>query len=226
MNVVLIDTACTERELSEPLGIETLAAELLWYYSDCNIDTVVLSLEEELTVEKLKSLTPSIIGISTKIGEEKEFNRVISIISSSFPKNDYLSPLVVVGDVYGTYAYEYILNNFPSVICVIGEGEEAWVGIYEIYSRISSKEFSVFLEALIKKQIPNIAFYKNGIHLTRRSVKDLTKSVYRNVHIYSKRIIKNNGIIRMEASRGCPWNECSFCVLKWNAKNVFDPHKK
>ena len=33
-------------------------------------------------------------------------------------------------------------------------------------------------------------------------------------HIFAKRINDAKGCVRMEASRGCPWNNCSYCVLK------------
>ena len=113
-----------------------------------------------------------------------------------------------MGGLYATYAYEQFLNVYSDVFCIVGEGEEA---IVKILDNIDKAEDTVQLCEMAQSDCPNLAFIWDGkLITTERSVLDLSIMSSVPAHIFAKRINDAKGCVRMEASRGCPWNNCSF----------------
>lgn len=205
MKVALIDIGYDRVELNEPLGItvlynyikRNLAVEL--YVAFRNID--------ESFIENLLKNKPDVVCISTNIGSLQYFDEVYISI-----RKELGNIPIIVGGLYATYAFEQFLNVYPDVFCIVGEGEEAIVKILE---DINKAKDTVELYELAQNECPNLAFMREGrLITTERSVLDLSQMNSVPNHIFAKEINDVGGIVRMEASRGCPWNNCSFCVLK------------
>lgn len=162
---------------------------------------------EENFIENLLKYKPDVVCVSTSIGSLQYFNEVYKAV-----RKELGDVPIVVGGLYATYAFEQFLNIYPDVFCIVGEGEEA---IVKILDNINKAKDIVQLKESVQSGCPNLAFMDGGKYITtERSVLDLSHMNSVPSHIFAKRINNAEGCVRMEASRGCPWNNCSYCVLK------------
>lgn len=198
LNVILYDTGDTRRENNEPLGIEVIAAKieaecsrkasvkLLWH----NRDDLPCFLTEDI----------DIIGISLNIKRMDIFDQIYHRL-----KSRKKVPFIFVGNVVATYGYEYLLQKYPDIICMIGEGEEVFVQIVN----------DIYEETFRQERINNIAYIEgNKICTTERKIADLDR--YVNPHrAFNDFLIQNEGIARIEGSRGCSYSQCNFCSVKY-----------
>lgn len=201
--VLLLDIGTPREELSEPIGIETIAP----YVEEITpkIDLMLISLELDNTLSfgnLLRSHNFNIIGISTKIRAYDQFTRVIELIKEFSNK-----ALVVVGDILATYAYNELLRIFDHIIYVRGEGEESMPQIIKYYQKYGKAVYKNL------HKIPNLAFkYKNEIKVTERSVIDV-KTARHPKRVFLKELYEQYGIVHLEASRGCIYSNCAFCGI-------------
>ncbi|SHH94650.1 B12-binding domain-containing radical SAM protein [Desulfofustis glycolicus] len=218
MKITLIDTGSPRNELNEPLAIELLCGNLNFQHQE-NID-VALFYDEIRKVKGSEFLKeqPSLIGISTKNGS---FDRLQEIIESIRKIENNARPIIIVGGVIATFASKEILEIFPEVICVIGEGEDALVGVVKIILKHGHQNQENVKNILAKQDIPNLFFMLgNTFFETNRKTCDLNQLLKPNRYFLGE-IIKSNGIVRAESSRGCPWNMCSFCTIKYKYNNSY-----
>lgn len=205
MKVALIDVGYDRVDLNEPLGIT-----VLYDYIKRNLDVqlyVSFRNIEENFIENLLKYKPDVVCVSTSIGSLQYFDEVYKAV-----RKELGNIPIVVGGLYATYAYEQFLNVYFDVFCIVGEGEEA---IVKILDNIDKAKDTVQLCELAQNECPNLAFIREGkLVTTERSVLDLSKMSSVPAHIFAKRVNDAEGCVRMEASRGCPWNNCSYCVLK------------
>lgn len=198
MNILLYDTGDSRKENNEPLGIEVIGARilkefksevnvrLLWY----NQDGIPQDFDENF----------DIVGISLNIGRLEVFADVYSKMKTMKHK-----PLIFVGNVMATYGYEYLLEKYKDIICMIGEGEEIYV---QIITALLSNE-------LVMNRINNLAFWNDEkICMTERKIANLSCYI-KPIRAFNDFIIKNKGIARIEGSRGCIWGKCSFCCINY-----------
>lgn len=208
MNILLVDLGTPREEISEPFGIEVLAS----YVENCFSDEISLTLKS-LELDNLPDVGKylqerfySVIGISTKIRAFDKFKNCVDKIHSESPRS-----LIVVGDILGTYAFEEVLLIYKGVICVRGEGEVAFLEIIKEALRANGKP-------LFLSHIPNLAYITNNdIKLTKRKAMNLSESKHPK-RFLAQEVLKQNGIARVEASRGCAYSLCDFCgtVEKYN----------
>lgn len=205
MKVALIDVGYDRVDLNEPLGIT-----VLYDYIKRNLDVqlyVSFRNTEKNFIENLLKYRPDVVCVSTSIGSLQYFDEVYKAV-----RKELGNVPIVVGGLYATYAYEQFLNVYSDVFCIVGEGEEA---IVKILDNIDKAKDIVELYETVQIECPNLAFMREGgLITTERSVLDLSQMNSVPNHIFAKEINDVGGIVRMEASRGCPWNNCSFCVLK------------
>ena len=57
-----------------------------------------------------------------------------------------------------------------------------------------------------------------NFYSTKRSICDLS-ALQKPIRYFLGEIIKSNGIVRAESSRGCPWSRCSFCTISYKYNN-------
>lgn len=205
MKVALIDVGYDRVDLNEPLGIT-----VLYDYIKRNLDVELYvsfrNIEENFIKNLLKN-KPDVVCVSTSIGSLQYFDEVYSTV-----RKELGNIPIIVGGLYATYAFEQFLNVYPDVFCIVGEGEEA---IVKILDNINKANNIVELYEMAQSVCPNLAFKNDGkLIITERSVLDLSQTSSVPAHIFAKKTNDAGGIVRMEASRGCPWNNCSYCVLK------------
>lgn len=202
INVLLVDLGTPRNEISEPLGIETLVpyveSEL---GNQVSLDLRSLELDNLPSIEPyLRAKTYSVVGLSTKIRAADRFRKSMKAI-----REQSLRSLIVVGDILGTYAFEEVLARYPEVICVRGEGEESFVAIIESLLHSDDRR------SLSLSHIPNLAYMVNGQPLlTPRKPFDVSKAKPPK-RLLAREILKQQGIGRLEASRGCTYSYCEFC---------------
>lgn len=204
MKILLIDLGDTREELNEPLGIECIASrvvrdvrfqvDICWY----NMGTVILP-------QQLYQY--DCIGISMNIGTIKRFEEIYNMLKD---KKSQL-PLILGGCI-PTFAYKQLIEKYENNICIYGEGEEAFYAL--VCKHIDGK--LIISDKLV--DIGNLAFKLNDqVIITQKKSLDLKREnpVFRDRDVLEY-IKKNHGIVRLEGSRGCSWNKCSFCCV--NAK--------
>lgn len=216
MKFLLIDIGYDCEELNEPLGIEVLATYLKTRLPSIQIDSHCANIEGNDYASLFDMYKPDMIGISTHINTLNYFDDLY-INYIEFCARQNISPVILVGGILGTYEYEMLLNQYKNTICLIGEGEESLFRILSIASTLNFLSYNRLISAFELDDCVNIAYTKFAkIVCTKRkclpsfeNILDLTE------HKYLESILELGGIARIEASRGCPWNKCSFCVLKW-----------
>ncbi len=193
MNVLLYNTGDVREELNEPIGIELIGAHIL------------KELEGQVTLDikwfnfdqySFDPLQYDIIGISIHINGLNVFENIYKLCHESGFKG-----LIIAGNSIATFAYKQLLEKYPDVICSIGEGEYTIKEIVRGYLN----------GCLDLARIPNLAYRDKGkLITTERVVFDLTEYLPP-LRVFNKQLKENTGISRIEASRGCSWNRCSFC---------------
>ncbi len=214
---LLIDIGYDCEELNEPLGIEVLASYLNACVPQVETKTYCANFDVVDYSYLLNQETPDIIGISTHINTWERFNKLYCECLVYYASKS-IEPIIIVGGVLATYGYQKLIKNYKNVICSIGEGEESLSILLRIVSSLKDIDYHKLLIELKKQQCPNLIFFNSigeMVSTKRSCLNDLQHIDIKVDHKYIDSVIKNNGIVRMEASRGCPWNKCSFCVLKW-----------
>lgn len=210
MKIAFIDLGDVRGELNEPLGIECISSRILREYN-IDIDMYWNNMMKFDSYEKL--LEYDCVGISMNIGSLPQFEEIYTFMQKNKPE----LPLILGGCI-PTFAYKELIEKYDNIICSYGEGEQT---TYEIVTKVINNPPLVIDESLL--EIGNLAFKLNGkLEITPAVPLNLDeeKSVIRNGQILN--FIKNNfGIVRIEGSRGCSWNRCSFCCV--NAKYA-NPH--
>lgn len=203
--LLLIDLGDTRGELNEPLGIECISSRLI-REGNIQVDICWYGMMEPNSFEKL--LLYDFIGISMNIGTLKRFEKIYNFIMKS---NKNKVPLILGGCI-PTFAYKQMVEKYNNIICIYGEGEEAF---FDLIHRYEKGLFDID-ENLT--EICNLAFKLNGETIITPKCSldlELEDTTVRDDYIL-KYIKKNHGIVRLEGSRGCSWNKCSFCCV--NAK--------
>jgi radical SAM superfamily enzyme YgiQ (UPF0313 family) len=209
MRILIVDLDSQRSEFNEPLGVEVLSNALLSRFAD-KVEIVVQTsrLGFSNLLKKTERICPEVVAVSVKIGGMNQFR-------SFYQKLQCLSippKAIIVGGIIPTLAPEPFLEEFPNVICVKGEGEEALSEIINcIFDHPSCGP--EFLSQIIIKSIPNIVFRcGDDYFITQRKLIDLSNArpLQRDT---IKEVINRGGVVRAEASRGCPWGQCSFCCV-------------
>jgi len=200
--------------LSEPLGIETLYSSMKNEFKDQIELDMRFALFKEMP-DKLDGY--DLIMLSGNIEDQGTLLKYITMAKES-------GIFTIVGGVYPTLSAETLLKKHNDLICVIGEGE---IAVNQIISILFEGK-DIFDEL---EKVNNIAYMSpNGtVKYTPRKMLDLSMVDYLPERKYTKQIFDLNGLVRMETSRGCDWNRCSFCMVKQkygNEKRRIFPLKK
>lgn len=193
MKVLLYNTGDVRGELNEPIGIELIGAHILKALKDqVTLDIKWFNFDRY----SFNPLQYDIIGISIHINGLHVFENIYRLCHGCGFKG-----LIIAGNSIATFGYTQLLEKYPDVICSIGEGEYTITEIVRGYLN----------GCLDLTRIPNLAYMdKEKLITTERIVFDL-KEYLPPLRVYNKQIKENMGISRIEASRGCSWNRCSFC---------------
>ena len=209
LRISLIDTGTPREEIDEPLGIETIAAPLRYQYNNSQVDVSLYSQQ----IPGYEQPSPDwlcdrrIIGISTKLNS---YDRMTNIIEKA---KDVGDPLIVIGNMYSTYAFDKVLEKYSDVICVRGEGESAFHGIVDTFVDNPSITNETAKKQFYIKDVPNLVFLYND-RIVKTSRKLVTLGSYpRPVRDLLPKVLLKRGVVLVEGSRGCPWSKCKYCAI-------------
>ena len=193
MKALLYDTGDVRGELNEPIGIELIAAHILKELAEkITLDIKWFNFDQY----SFDPLQYDIIGISIHINGFNVFENIYQLCHECGFKG-----LIIVGNSIATFAYKQLLEKYPDVICSIGEGE------YTIKEIV--REYLNGCPDLTR--IPNLAYMNKGKLITTERVVFNLEEYLPPLRVFNKQLKENMGISRIEASRGCSWNRCSFC---------------
>jgi radical SAM superfamily enzyme YgiQ (UPF0313 family) len=205
VRVALIELGPSRPELHEPIGIETIAGVVKRALPEVELELVSATFSSGWE-ERVLYGDFDVVGVAAKLGtwvRLKDFWRILRRNSSS-------KPLLVVGDLIGTYASKEVLADLPDALCVVGEGEGTMVKLLALINQLSIQS-PTFRDDL--HQVPNLAYLHEG-----RRVETHKESVDISLAGLPERKFLSSTLSRMaevmiEGSRGCPWSHCSFCSI-------------
>lgn len=122
---------------------------------------------------------------------------------------------IIIGGIHTSVMYEQIINKYPNVIAILGEGEHTIIDLVETFKNNNNLE-----------EIKGIAFFKeNQIFQTKpRDLIDNLDSIPFPKHETFFDDQPNRTIGHIITSRGCPF-DCSFCCLKIISKHNYRKRK-
>jgi hypothetical protein len=156
-------------------------------------------LSDQEIVARIRDSAPTVLCISAAYGTydrlKELYPRVLSSISC-------VNPLVVFGGALPSYLPARILEEIePRAVVVIGEGDEALPRIIEAWRCGGALE-----------DIPNTCRLENGSpKFSGRALVNLSL-VPRPFRDHTAQLASSGAQIFTEASRGCSWAACSFCL--------------
>lgn len=202
--LLFINMEYTQNEINEPINIDVL---LQYFPQDLfNRSNVTIVYRDFFEEQSVKLNDYDIVLLSTKISSFYEVKTLLNLCTGK---------IVIVGGILAICAGYELATIYPEIVFNTGEGE---TNIYDLLCAAAiSRSIDQFKLLIFNKNIPNICFYYEplrGIYHSERAVCNLRTKQYP-YHYKLADVIENAGLVRMETSRGCPWNKCSFCVMPW-----------
>ncbi|MBM7846494.1 B12-binding domain-containing radical SAM protein [Herpetosiphon giganteus] len=180
---------------AEPLSIEILSAAALQSFPSLNINMQTLSIKDsseykENIIEIMLTQNPILIGLSIP---QSTFDLAIDLLRNIY--QNLPDANIILGHALPTHSPEMFLQMFPRLIIVRGWGEDSFVQLIDYFLN----------KSLSLEQIPSLCFLKDHeLHFTPIIWPDKIINPLRwNSHLYFPRV---------EASRGCQHDICTFCT--------------
>ena len=200
--------AKTSEEMHYPVGLAYLHS----YLESKKNAVKTLSLNHKTYEESLRitnkcieEFSPDIIGMQVLTATRISVYKLIENISRNYP-----GIKIILGGIHATIMYKQLIEKYPFVIVVLGEGE---VTMGELSKELLKKKPNL-------KKIKGIAFsFKKEVVRTERRelIKDLDSLPFPN----HKQFIqdKKRKSACLLTTRGCPF-ACSFCCLNPESKRI------
>lgn len=176
-------------ELKNPLNLALKVLDLVEYGTE----------GDDLIVSLVRDYRPRVLAFALNYGTFSVFKRIYPKVCSVLPRD----ATVIVGGPLATYLYEQLLTNISASIIVIrGEAEEATRAL------LARERNPVPL-----RSIPSIAYVNDlgAVEVTNRKLIAL-KEQPRPYREHLPGILAMGGQVFVEASRGCSWSACTFCL--------------
>lgn len=146
-----------------------------------------------ISSRSIEDFNPDVVGLQILT-----VNRVCSFRLIELINNNYPNVKIVVGGIHVTVMYEQILNKYPFLIAVLGEGEITFSELIDDGKGIEN--------------IDGIAFNHNGRIIKTREralIENLDELPFPKHEIFFNESRRCGCIL---TSRGCPFS-CTFCCL-------------
>ncbi len=192
-----------------PLGLMYISSNLMKYgYTAEILDMSVEFYNKEEFIEKILTINPKIIGISTFVESWSAMKVVAKIIKETLPEVP-----IVGGGACASFCYEQILHELKFDYIVFGEGENTFVNLCD----------SLINKRRVIHEVDGIAYLKDGnIKITKANtrIKNLD-----DLPFPSRDLIRMDRYIypvTISTSRGCP-GKCIFCSSRsyWGKEICF-----
>lgn len=190
---------------SEPFAGQTLKALLDLKFPDI-VDSQIYLLGHDsekqdevdtLARELVENHKAQIIGISIPQGTHQLADEFLSALDKLKYKG-----LKILGHALPTYLPENFINSFPDALIIRGWAEESFCSIVEKELK-HSKDFS---------GIPNLTYLRDGKTINN-------EILWPDVFVPPIRYDIQNFFPRIEASRGCHHDKCTFCTRPLREKS-------
>lgn len=204
IHILLIDMEYARDELNEPINVDTIL--------DCFDEYVMHHAEFDIwyrTLGDLRDRDPEnydLVLISTKVSAGEKMEEVL-LRFSGLP--------IILGGMLATYAYEEILAMHPDLILSLGECECNLNCLVRLFLR--HRNFGPVKEALEASPCSGVAYTDRAgtLQVLPIEAMDLSRITRPLSHRALPQVVERSGLVRIEGSRGCPWNRCSFCSVSW-----------
>lgn len=179
------------------LSLGSIAATLRYCNSaevkliDCQFDYNVEDIYQYVVKSK-----PEIIGVSANFGH---YNLLLDLLKSISILN--YTPVIILGNILPTINYIDLLKDYPNILICNSFGEATMLKLVEFYK--SRDNFN---------KIPNI-FYVDASGKIQKTFSYNLRLDENQVPVIDNinELIKKDGVITAEFSRGCQFSACSFC---------------
>jgi hypothetical protein len=176
-----------------PIGVAFVAAALrsIGLSVDCRVTTAEFDLEAVLD-----EVSPAAIGLSATGNEISQAIALAQLAKSRSPE----APIVVGG--YASGDAEGLLMGGAVDVVVVGEGEAT---ACELFPRLIDRQALGPVAGIVYKE-PGGRVVRTAPRTAIEVLDSLALPLYEHAPM-------NTGVVRVYASRGCPFN-CSFCRIK------------
>lgn len=181
------------------LGISDIARSLRSDFAGITeLHDMQLGVPIEQIVEKVKSFSPDIVGLSATFGQHDVLVHALSLLRQSCDT----TPLIVVGGSLGSLNRDVLLREYSVDFVSTGAGEGTMRGI--------ARYWHGMLDAM---DIPDVSF------LERTQSSQPIKTAKTNNRVQedimpeldlARETLNSGGVMQLESSRGCSY-ACSFC---------------
>jgi anaerobic magnesium-protoporphyrin IX monomethyl ester cyclase len=207
-DIVLGVQSQTTDDSHYPIGL----AYLYSYLESKGMNVELLSLNHKPfefcfkeVISKIENFSPDIIGFQMLTANRVSSYRLIEHVHKNYPKIK-----LIIGGIHATVMYKQIIEKYPFLMAVLGEGELTFM---ELIKEFSKKKPNF-------KKIDGVAFYENKKVVRtkpRQLIKDIDALPFPKHELFFKNSKRYSGCLL--TSRGCPYS-CSFCVLNPEAKRI------
>ena len=207
-NMPFVPKTKTNEESHYPLGLAYLHS----YLESKGINVGMLFLNHKpyddcfkRVIKEIENFSPKIIGFQMLAANRVSTYRLIEHIQKNYPKIK-----IVIGGIYATIMYKQLIEKYPFLIAVLGEGE---ITFFELIKELDKKSPNL-------KKIDGIAFYKNNSVMRtkpRKLIENLDILPFPKHEVFFKNPKRYSG--GLLTTRGCPF-ACSFCCLNPESKRV------
>ncbi|MFH1503099.1 MAG: radical SAM protein [Candidatus Diapherotrites archaeon] len=216
--VLLVTSSCEDtpfvpegrfNELSHyPIGL----AYLYSYIESKGFDVKMLSHNHKSdkdcfkeVIEEIENFSPDIVGFQILTSNRVSSYHLIEYIHQNYPKIK-----IIVGGIHVTIMYKQLIEKYPFLIAVLGEGE---ITLFELIKELDKKSPNL-------KKIDGLGFYKNNSVMRtkpRKLIENLDTLPFPKHELFFKNPKRDSGCLL--TSRGCYFS-CSFCCLNPEAKRI------
>ena len=202
--LLIISMEYTQEEVNEPINIDILLSCIPKHlFLESNISVAYRDLDDK---DDTVYDQYSVVLISSKVSSYLQLDRVIKSITHG---------IVIVGGIMSICCPQELAKAYPNVIFNTGEAETNLSALLSL--AVKSSSIGQYKQEIINSNIPNVCFALENsfdIYTAKKSVCNLEQQPPL-PHSAAGKVIQKNGLIRMETSRGCPWNKCAFCIMPW-----------
>ena len=148
--------------------------------------------------ENLKNFQPDVFGVSIMTHSRVTAYRMIEYVHENYPDTK-----IVVGGMHPSVMWYQMVEKYPYIVAVRGEGEVTFNELIDVYS--GDKDMDI-------DDVAGLA-YHNGERVVATKPRPLVDNIDDLPFPKHELFVKNGKTIgNLLTSRGCPY-KCNFCVL-------------
>jgi len=148
--------------------------------------------------ENLKNFQPDVFGVSIMTHSRVSAYRMIEYVHENYPDTK-----IVVGGMHPSVMWHQMVEKYPYIVAVRGEGEVTFNELIDVYS--GDKDMDI-------NDVAGLA-YHNGKRVVATKARPLVDNIDDLPFPKHELFVKNGKTIgNLLTSRGCPY-KCNFCVL-------------